>query len=100
MPDYSTVSGVLPLDELPVVKTSSGAQYSFVRFRIEVLTSGEVALALNVQNGIQAWEEEKEVAFNDGKLVVSFSKGTHVITLAIDCGTREQRQLSANKIDN
>ncbi|QEC51894.1 putative membrane-bound dehydrogenase-like protein [Anseongella ginsenosidimutans] len=98
-PNYSTVSGTLPLDELPVIEPGSGAPYSFVRFQVEVLTPGDVTLNFNDQSGIRSWANAKEVTIKDGKLVTSLPQGIHHITLAIDRNTRKQGPLSVMLID-
>src|SRR5690606_26116732 len=41
-PHYSTASGALPIDELPIIEADGANRYSFVKFQIEVLTPGEV----------------------------------------------------------
>src|SRR5690606_30919666 len=83
-PNYSTVSGTLPLEELPVMEMAPDGQFSFAQFEIEVLTPGEVVLDLGDDTGIQAWAGEKEIAIENGKMTVSLAQGKHRITLAVD----------------
>ncbi|HYH56499.1 MAG TPA: hypothetical protein VD772_07810, partial [Anseongella sp.] len=93
-PNYSTVSGSLPISELPVMEAGPGTQYSFVKFQVEVLTPGEVILNFNDQSGIRSWAGAEEVAIQEGRLAASLSQGIHRITLAIDRKARKQGPLS------
>ena len=83
-PVYSKVAGDLPVDELPVVEAGSGKKYSLLRFEVEVLTKGNVHLAMNSTDGISAWDGQKPLKLAEDGLVADFSQGVHSITLAID----------------
>lgn len=98
-PNYSTVSGGLPVSELPVIETGPGTQHSIVRFQLEVLTPGDVTLNFNDQSGIRSWAGAEEVMIQDGNLVTSLSQGVHRITLAIDRKAREKDRLLVQLID-
>lgn len=93
LPNYSTVSGSLPISELPVVEIGSDKRYSFLKFQIEVLTPGQVTLSVNDPSGITGWADAKATPIQDNKLITSLSQGTHQITLAIDRNVRKQGPL-------
>ena len=96
---YSTVSGALPLDELPVLETADHKRYSFVKFEIEVLTPGDVTLDFNNGNGITVWAGTEATSIRNDKLVTSFAQGTHQITLAVDHDMRKDEPLLVQLID-
>lgn len=96
---YSTVSGGLPIDELPVVKTSQNEQYSLVTFQIEVLTRGDVSFTLNEGTGVAGWANGKPATIADGKFAASFTPGTHQITLVIDRNIRNDGSLLVQLLD-
>lgn len=83
-PTYSKVAGDLPVEELPIVEVSPNKRYSFVRFQVEVLSKGNVQLAMNSTNGITAWVGQQSLKLSDNGAVVNLSPGIHQVTLAID----------------
>ncbi|GAB3769217.1 L-sorbosone dehydrogenase [Spirosoma horti] len=98
-PAYSKVSGDLPLDELPVVDVLPGKRLSFVRFDIEVVSKGNVKLAMNSTTGVSAWVGQKPVNLTDGGVTDVFSPGIHSITVAIDRSTYKNNTLSIQLVD-
>src|SRR5690606_6070508 len=95
---YSTVSGGLPIEELPVVKAQD-EQYSLVKFEIEVLTQGDVSFDLNKGAGIVGWANGQAMAVEEGKLTSSFAPGTHQIALAVDRNVRNDGSLLVRLLD-
>ncbi|RQP10311.1 MAG: dehydrogenase [Parapedobacter sp.] len=85
---YSTVSGVLPIIELPVIKIGE-KKYSVVKFPVEVLTPGEVTFRLNDANGIKGWADANAATIDNNELTASLAPGTRHITLVIDRNIRE-----------
>ncbi|MCE7064531.1 PVC-type heme-binding CxxCH protein [Dyadobacter sp. CY326] len=83
-PVYSKVSGALPLDELPVIESAGGKSISIVRFDIEVLTKGNVALSSNINNGVTAFAANKPLKVTDGNIATALPQGIQQITLVID----------------
>ena len=83
-PAYSKVSGELPVDELPVIDINATKRYSFVRFELEVVSKGNVNLAMNTTAGITAWVGSKPLKLGDRGVVADLSQGIHTITLAVD----------------
>ena len=84
-PIYSKVSGELPIDELPEIE-GNGKRVSLVRFEIEVLTKGNVNLALNSTAGITAWIGGKPVKLTENGIVADLPQGIQTFTLAVDRG--------------
>lgn len=84
-PAYSQVSGELPLNELPVVESGSKS-YNIVRFDIEVLTKGNVTLALNSPTGVTAYAGGKALKLTDGNITAAMPQGMQQITLVVDKG--------------
>ena len=82
-PIYSKVSGDLPVEELPVVEVNSNKRYSFVRFEVEVLSSGNVKLLFNSTEGITGWVNQEQLKLS-GQVMVDLPIGMHQITLAIN----------------
>jgi putative heme-binding domain-containing protein len=93
-PIYSKVSGELPVEELPVIKGKGNERYSFVRFGVEVLSKGQVQLAINSTAGITAWVGQKSLKLADQGGVADLPQGIHQVTLAIDRGVRPKGPLS------
>lgn len=98
-PHYSTASGALPIDELPIIEAGGANRYSFVKFQIEVLTPGDVTFGFNDANGITAWVDAKAVSIQEGNLATSLAQGTHQITLAIDRNHRKEGSLLIRQSD-
>lgn len=96
---YSTVSGALPISELPIVETGGDRHYSFVKFQLEVLTPGDVTLSFNDANGITGWADATAAAIQNGKLTASLAPGTRQITLAIDRNVRKEGSLLVSLAD-
>lgn len=94
MPIYSTVSGNLPLNELPLIEVGANRQYSFVQFDIEILTEGNLDLLFNSTSGITAWVGQKPVDLNSQGFVANLPKGIHQFTLAIDRNAQKEKVLS------
>jgi putative heme-binding domain-containing protein len=83
-PIYGKISGELPLHELPIVETTASKRYSFVRFDIDVVSKGNVNLAMSATNSITAWAGQKPLKLTEQGVVADLPQGVHTITLAID----------------
>ena len=92
-PAYSKVSGELPLEELPVLALANNRRYSVARFEVEVLSQGNVNLALNSTAGITAWLGQKPLKLTGQGVVADLPQGIHQITLAIDRKVRQKGPL-------
>jgi putative heme-binding domain-containing protein len=98
-PIYSQVAGNLPVEELPVLELNSSKRYSVVRFDIEVLTPGQVHLALNSTAGLSAWVGQKAVKLTEQGMVADLGKGMHTITLVMDRNAFKENRLSVSLPD-
>ncbi|TLV02729.1 PVC-type heme-binding CxxCH protein [Dyadobacter luticola] len=96
---YSKVSGELPIGDLPEVAGAGGKQLSVVRFDIEVLTKGNVILALNAADGITASADSKPLKISDGNITADLTQGMHTITLLIDRDALKQQGLKVELKD-
>jgi len=96
---YSTVSGALPIDELPVLETSGDKRYSFVKFQLEVLTPGEITMSFDDAKGITSWADARAVSIQSGKLTTSLAEGIRSVTLAIDRNIRKDGPLLVQIMD-
>lgn len=92
-PGYSTVSGALPISELPVLEIDNNKRQSFVKFQIEVLTAGQAVFDFNDANGLTVWADAKPVTLSDREAIVTLPQGIHQVTVAIDRNVRKQGPL-------
>ncbi|HVS35637.1 MAG TPA: PVC-type heme-binding CxxCH protein [Gemmataceae bacterium] len=86
-PAYSTVTGVLPLDELPRRMDGSGGA-AVVRCQMEASTPGPVVLRLNPQ-GLRLWLDRKAVDLKEAT-ELDVPAGVHTLTFAVDLGQRKE----------
>lgn len=98
-PVYSKVSGDLPTQELPAIDVSAGKRISLVRFDIEVISKGNVALVMNSTAGVSAWAGQKPLKLTDRGVTDAFLPGIHTITLAIDRSVHKDESLSIQLAD-
>jgi putative heme-binding domain-containing protein len=82
-PVYSKVSGELPMDNLSVTE-APGKRFSVVRFDVEVLTKGNVTLALNTPGGVIAYAGNKQIKVTDGNITAALPQGIQQFSLIID----------------
>jgi putative heme-binding domain-containing protein len=91
---YSTVSGEVPLSELPEVsvrnRVAEGSRgVSFARCELEVSSAGEVRLKVNDPAGLQAWLGEQPVELTS-ETPLSLAAGRYRLTFCIDRAVREE----------
>lgn len=98
-PNYSTVSGALPISELPLLETGIDKRYSFARFQVEVLTPGQVSFSFNDPSGITAWADGKPLPLSSNQAGATLSQGLHHITLAVDRNARKQGPLQVQLME-
>jgi putative heme-binding domain-containing protein len=82
-PAYSTVAGVLPLDDVPVVSVDPGVSPSFVRCQVEASAAGKVRLKLTPADGLTLWIDRTPTEARP-VMVLDLEAGTHMVTVAID----------------
>jgi putative heme-binding domain-containing protein len=88
-PVYSTVAGVLPIDQLPRFQPHRETDpTSFVRCQVEVTTPGEVRLRLNSTAGLALWLDGKPAPVTE-ELKVEWARGTHTLTFDINHSKRQ-----------
>ncbi|MBD2702067.1 dehydrogenase [Spirosoma sp. BT702] len=83
-PIYSNVSGGLPISELPIIEVSPTKKYSIVRFDVEVVSKGNVELALNSTAGVTAWAGQRPLKLTPKGAIAELPQGVQTITLTID----------------
>lgn len=96
---YSTTSGALPINELPVIEVGEEKRFSFVKFQIEVLTPGDVKFGFNDAAAVIGWAGTESVHIQNSAFTASFKPGTHQITLAIDRDRRKEALLLIQLVD-
>ena len=97
-PLYATVSGGIPIDELPIVEVGLN-RYSFVQFEIEVLTEGNVNLQFDSTKGLTAWSGQEPLQLSENGIVTNIPKGMPTFTIAIDRNVRNHGALSVQVQD-
>jgi hypothetical protein len=83
---YSTVAGVLPLEDLP---RSGGGEAAVVRCQVEASTPGPVVLRLNTAKGLRLWLDRKPLEVKDAT-ELNLTPGVHTLTFAVDLGQRKE----------
>ncbi|UFH56135.1 PVC-type heme-binding CxxCH protein [Spirosoma sp. KNUC1025] len=99
MPMYSKVSGELPVDALSIVEVSPARRYSFVRFDVEVVSKGNVALDFSTTTGVTAWAGQKPLKLTSKGAVIDLPQGIQSFTVAIDRTQFKEKQLSIQLMD-
>ena len=89
-PAYSTVAGVLPLQDLPRLDLDKEAgEAAVVRCQVEASTPGPVLLRLNTAAGLRLWLDRKPVEVKDAT-ELTLTAGVHTLTFAVDLGRRTE----------
>jgi putative heme-binding domain-containing protein len=81
---YSTVAGVLPLEDLP-----RAGEAAVVRCQVEASTPGPVVLRLNTAKGLRLWLDRKPLEVKDAT-ELNLTPGVHTLTFAVDLGQRKE----------
>lgn len=88
--EYTTVGGVLPLDNMAHTYSQKKGEWSgldtqiaFARTRLEVGSPGQAVIVFNDPKGVQLWLNQQPIAVaKETKLMLP--AGTHTLTLAIN----------------
>jgi len=92
-PAYSTVSGELPLGNLPELRIrnrSAGRRgVSFVHCDLSVTQPGPIQLALGSVEGLSLWVGSRPVKLAD-RITLSVAPGTQRLTFAVDLNRRQE----------
>jgi len=87
-PAYSLVSGELPIDDLPRIKSRGDVPVIVaVQFKLVVSTPGKFALGFNMPDGLSLWVDGEPVAVAE-RVVLELQRGRHVVTLVVDVERR------------
>jgi putative heme-binding domain-containing protein len=87
-PAYGTVSGVLPLEDLPRLDgPRGGAMLGVARCQLDVSTGGPVALRLNSARGLTVWLDGLPLEAGE-RMTLDVKPGTHTLTFAVDLARR------------
>lgn len=87
-PAYSQVSGILPLEVLPVLRTP-GSRVGLARAQLDVSTAGKIKLALNSVEGLKLWVDGTPVE-PKAEALLDFKAGVHTLTVAVDLDQRRE----------
>jgi putative heme-binding domain-containing protein len=92
-PAYSTVSGTLPLEDVPTTRVRRELEMltqtlAVARCQLEVTTPGKVKLLFNGAEGLSLWVDGAPLDANR-ELVVDLKPGLHTLTVGLE---REKRR--------
>jgi putative heme-binding domain-containing protein len=82
---YSTVSGLLPLDELASTRANSAA---FLQCEIRVSPPGKVRLRLNSPKGLSGWLDGSPVRMKE-EMMLDMPEGTRKFLIRVDLEKRQ-----------
>jgi len=85
---YSTVTGELPISDLPTFRNAKSPLHAVARFQFEVTTAGKVALKFNDSTGLQLWLDGNPIDPAAG-LVLDVRPGLHTLTALVDVDARK-----------
>jgi putative heme-binding domain-containing protein len=86
---YSTVSGELPLDDVPRQELGKDAKLAVVRCQLDATTPGAVLLRLNGARGVRLWLDRKPVDVKEATQL-TLPAGVHTLTFAVDAAQRRE----------
>ena len=88
-PEYSTVAGVLPLEDTPRLDVGGNVDATaVVRCQVEASTPGPVVLRLNTAQGLRLWLDRKPVEVKEAT-PLDVPAGVHTLTFVVDLGQRK-----------
>lgn len=85
-PAYSTVSGSLPVGDVP---TAGPGERGYVRFTLDVTTGGRVGLRLSHAESLKLFVDGKPAVVGHGLANLDLRAGEHTLTLAVDLSRRK-----------
>lgn len=91
---YSTVSGELPLTDLPEFRIPFRAKEgqlgaTFARFELDASSAGQAKLLLNSVSGLTAWLDANPIKLTP-ETTLDLTPGRHRVTFAIELSEREE----------
>ena len=99
-PAYGTVTGNLPLNELPTVEIDPSKKYTVMKFDLEVVSKGSVNLTFNSTFGIVIWVAGKPLKLTDRGVMAELPQGIHSFTVAIERGVFKESMLNVQLPDS
>ncbi len=84
-PAYSLVSGVLPVESLPMAQ---GRPISFAQAQADVTSAGKVSLVFNSVKGLSLWVDGQAVDLKQPQTILELRRGLVTLTLRIDSAER------------
>ena len=91
IPAYSTVAGVLPVDDLVPLGSDAVA---YATTQVDVSNGGNLTLKLNASRGLTLWIDGNRVP-GDDEVLLEWGLGMHSVTFGIDLSTRGDMGLRA-----
>ncbi len=88
-PAYSTVTGTLPVSELPRIRGSKEKPgYSLLRTQLDAAEASKVRLKLGAVKGLKVWLDGADVPLKE-VVELSLARGLHTLTVLINHSERE-----------
>ncbi len=89
-PQYSTVAGVLPLDDVPQFQLGNSKRgVSLIRCQLDVTTAGPFLVRFNSTKGLKLWVDQNPTAMKD-TLELNLPVGVHTLTLVVERDVRHE----------
>lgn len=82
-PQYSYVSGDLPLADLPKIAYRPARPLSFARFEVRVSTAGKIGLRFNSIDGLELFADGDQLDLAEQETAVDLSAGNRWMTLVV-----------------
>ena len=98
-PAYSTVSGELPLADLPIVNYFAGQKFRMMQFELEVMRGGSLMLQYPTAAGVSMWIGPQKVEIDKPQVKLDLPAGRHTITVAVEEGVYPYPSLKVELAD-
>jgi putative heme-binding domain-containing protein len=93
-PVYSTVAGVLPVADLPLIaRGKAAAPVALARTQFEVTTPGGIRIAVDAGAGLTFWLDGRRIEVSGDRssgLKAELAKGQHALTVAVELSAVRQ----------
>lgn len=98
-PSYSTVSGELPLEDLPIIEVG-GEPHSFAQFEVEVQSAGDLRLGFDTTEGLSLWIGQRKLEGVEAQTTIEIAEGIHRVIVAVNRGERGDAPLRIEVLDS
>ena len=88
VPRYAVVSGVLPLEDVPVMQLR-GQSVGFAQTQLNVTTPGEISFRLNSSAGVEVRIDGVPMPA-EAQFSTVLGAGSHIVTVTVDRGQRTE----------